>query len=86
MDILILGSTSNICASRVFDNLNNLHSKIRNIYCYDMKKMDNLDFKNYMINNVKINNTNMILNKIKYIYGEFTTNDYVSKIKDIMND
>ena len=33
MDFLILGSTSNICISRVYDNLNDIHEKINNIYC-----------------------------------------------------
>ena len=27
MDFLILGSTSNICISRVYDNLNDIHEK-----------------------------------------------------------
>tara|TARA_A100001015_G_scaffold316636_1_gene431485 strand:- start:1982 stop:3001 length:1020 start_codon:yes stop_codon:yes gene_type:complete len=85
MDILILGSTSNICAKRVFDNLNNLHSKINTIYCYDMKNMSELKFHKYIKTNVKIQNKNMILNKIKYIYGNFNLTEYEKKIKNILH-
>ena len=33
-NILILGSTSNICKIRVLNNLNTIHHLINKIYCY----------------------------------------------------
>tara|TARA_B100000963_G_scaffold357441_1_gene379646 strand:- start:1392 stop:2405 length:1014 start_codon:yes stop_codon:yes gene_type:complete len=85
MDILILGSTSNICAQRVFDNLNNIYNKINTIYCYDMKNMTNFDFLTYMIKNVKFKNKNMIMNKIRYIYGNFNHEEYEEKVKPLLH-
>ena len=85
MDVLILGSTSNICAKRVFDNLNNIYQDIGNIYCYDMKNITQKDFESYISSNVMISKKNMINNKIKYIYGNFDTKNYNEKIKKLLN-
>ncbi|MBI96157.1 hypothetical protein CL656_03340 [bacterium] len=85
MDILILGATSNICATRVFDNLNDLQHEINTIYCYDMKNITPSIFNQYFLENVKLNNKNMIINKIKYIYGNFKESEYINKIIPLMN-
>ena len=85
MDVLILGSTSNICAIRVFDNLNNLHHKINNIYCYDMVKMNNDGFINYVKTNVTISQPCQIYNKINYIYGQFNVDYYECLIKPLIH-
>ncbi len=85
MDILILGSTSNICAIRVFDNLNNLHHKINSIYCYDMINYNNNAFLHYMKNNVKIKQPSKIFNKIEYLYGLFNIDNYEYIIKPLIH-
>ena len=47
MDLIIFGSTSNICKIRVFDNLNNISNLFHNIYCYGFENWTQKDFIDY---------------------------------------
>jgi len=68
-DILILGSTSNICKIRVLNNLNTISHLINKIYCYSNIDWTTNIFINYINNSVTINNHNNINSKINYICG-----------------
>jgi glucose-6-phosphate 1-dehydrogenase len=85
MDFLILGSTSNICISRVYDNLNDIHEKINNIYCYDMVKHTNNSFLNYIKTNIDFNYTFKLQHKINYLYGLFDLEHYEKIIKPLIH-
>ena len=86
MDFLILGSTSNICISRVYDNLNDIHEKINNIYCYDMVEHTNESFLNYIKTNIDFNYTFKLQNKIKYLYGLFDLDHYEKIITPLIHN
>ena len=85
MDFLILGSTSNICISRVYDNLNDIHEKINNIYCYDMVEHTNKSFLNYIKTNIDFNYTFKLKHKINYLYGLFDLEHYEKIIKPLIH-
>ena len=84
-DILILGSTSNICKIRVFNNLNTIHHLINNIYCFCNKKWTTNKFLNYINNNVTINRVNNINSKMNYICGEYKLDSYIKNLSLVLN-
>ena len=86
MDFLILGSTSNICISRVYDNINDIHEKINNIYCYDMVEHTNNSFLNYINTNIDFNYTFKLQHKIKYLYGSFDLEHYEKIITPLIHN
>lgn len=77
MNIIVLGSTSNICAIRVFNNLNNITEKINKIYCYGMEKWNTDDFLNdHFFKKVKINSHDTISKKIIFLSGTYDYDNY----------
>jgi glucose-6-phosphate 1-dehydrogenase len=83
-NILILGSTSNICKIRVFNNLNSIHHLINKIYCFCNKNLTTKKFVNYINNSVTINRANMINYKINYINGEYNLDSYITNLSHIL--
>lgn len=87
MDILIFGSTSNICAIRVYDNLNKLTNSINRIYCYGSRKWTTNEFIDlHYLKKVKITNIDEIKSKITYISGKYNIDGYNNSFTDIIND
>lgn len=87
MDILIFGSTSNICAIRVYDNLNKLKNSINRIYCYGSRKWTTKEFIDlHYLKKVKITNVDEIKSKITYISGKYNINDYNNLLTHLIND
>jgi len=84
-DILILGSTSNICKIRVLNNLNTISHLINKIYCYSNIDWTTNIFINYINNSVTINNHNNINSKINYICGEYNLDNYILKLHNLLN-
>ena len=84
MNIIILGSTSNICSIRVFNNLNNISEKINKIYCYGMEKWNTNDFLKYhFYKKVDLNNNNdKISEKIIFLSGTYDYNNYKKILSD----
>lgn len=82
MNIVIIGATSNICKIRVFENLNQIQEKIKNIVCVSRKNYTLNDWKNY-INTLSINN-NKLLDKIDYIQCNYQISDYRQKLYPII--
>ena len=77
MNIIVLGSTSNICAIRVFNNLNNITEKINKIYCYGMEKWNTDDFlNNHFFKKVKIKSHDTISKKIYFLSGTYNYDNY----------
>ena len=74
--LIILGSTSNICANRVFNNLNNLNY-FKTIICYGYEKWTTDDFiTKHFFKNVVLTNKDKISKKIKFISGEYNLESY----------
>ena len=87
MDLLIFGSTSNICAIRVFDNLNKLDKSINKIYCYGSKNWSTDDFLTEHFNKkVKLSNINKIKSKINYICGKYSLEHYENLLTTLVSE
>ena len=63
MDLIIFGSTSNICKIRVFNNINNISYLFNNIYCYGYEDWSQKDFIKYFQKNIVLKEDN-IINKL----------------------
>ena len=87
MDLLIFGATSNICAIRVFDNLNKLHNSIKNIYCYGSRSWSTEDFLiEHYKKKVKLSEVDKIKNKITYVKGKYLLGYYESLLSKLVNE
>lgn len=84
-NLIILGSTSNICKIRVFDNLNNINI-FDTIYCYGWENWDTSEFLNYFFTNIKLNNTDNISKKIKFIKGDYTQDNYKKLLTNLISN
>ena len=82
MDLIIFGSTSNICKIRVFNNINNISYLFNNIYCYGYEDWSQKDFIKYFQKNIVLKEDN-IINKIIFIKGNYNLKDYLTKLKFI---
>ena len=84
-NLIILGSTSNICKIRVFDNLNIINI-FDTIYCYGWENWDTSEFLNYFFTNIKLNNTDNISKKIKFIKGDYTQDNYKKLLTNLISN
>lgn len=87
-DIIILGCTSNICAIRVFSNLNNIHNLINKIYCYGMEEWSTKNFlTEHFSKKVILKAKDRISEKIIFLNGEYNYKNYIKILYDkIKND
>lgn len=82
---MILGSTSNICKIRVFNNLNNL-DLFDIIYCYGCENWNTNDFLNYFSKNIILKNNDNISSKIKFIKGNYNIDSYKENLTNLVSD
>lgn len=83
-NIIILGSTSNICANRVFKNINKISNLIDKIYCFGFEQWDTPMFLDYFSKNVSMND-DLITHKIKFLSGEYNLISYNRILKNIIS-
>ena len=83
--LMILGSTSNICKIRVFNNLNNL-DLFDIIYCYGCENWNTNDFLNYFSKNIILKNHDNISSKIKFIKGNYNIDSYKENLTNLVSD
>ena len=80
--LVILGAFSNICKIKVFDNLSACPF-FEKIVCYDRIYATTESFQKYLETEI-IGDTNNILGKIEYVYGNF--DDYEQSIKSFLDE